>query len=169
MLPLPISIEPYLAEYYTAKYGNGDSEPIRISDKSDLYHVVWQVMEKRPADVPPTCHGNLVIMLPDRRCGKDPLWYNHISRHGLQLIEKRIRLEFNNDFHEYMERNEASGRRIEISDAIMMFISQYELKSISDEALKKNYYRWRMRVRPHNLRGYRKNTPKKQKNLSDRM
>ena len=169
MLPLPISIEPYLAEYYTAKYGNGDSEPIRISDKADLYHVVWQVMEKRPADVPPTCHGNLVIMLPDRRCGKDPLWYNHISRHGLQLIEKRIRLEFNNDFHEYMERNEASGRRIEISDAIMMFISQYELKSISDEALKKNYYRWRMRVRPHNLRGYRKNTPKKQKNLSDRI
>lgn len=163
MLPLPISIEPYLAEYYTAKYGKGDSEPIRISDKSDLYHIIWQVMEKRPSNIPPVCHGNLVIMLPERRCGKDPLTYNYIGQRGLQLIEKRIRMEFNNDFHEYMERNEQHGRRLEIGDAIMMFMSKYELTSISEDALKKNYYRWRMSVRPHNKRGYNKKT----KNLSD--
>ncbi len=164
MIPLPITIEPYLAEYFTAKYGCGNSEPIRISDKTDLYHVIWQVMEKRPDNVPPVCHGNLVIMLPERRCGKDPLWYNHISSRGLALIEKRIRMEFNNDFHEFMERNELSGRKLEISDAIMMFSTQYELKSITDDALKKNYYRWRMNVRPHDKRGYSKI---KSKNLSD--
>lgn len=165
MIPLPITIEPYLAEYFTAKYGNGESEPVRISNKTDLYHVIWQVMEKRPADIPPTCRGNLVIMLPERRCGKDPLWYNHIGQRGIALIEKRIRMEFNNDFHEYMDRNQLSGN-MSISDAIMMFITKYELKSISEEALKKNYYRWRMSVRPYNKRGYSK---KKKKNFSDRV
>lgn len=154
MIPLPITIEPYLAEYFITKYGKEESEPIRISDKTDLYHVIWQVLERRPANVPPVCHGNLVFMLPNRRCGKDPLWYNHIGQRGVQMIERSIRLEFNNEFHTYMESNELAGRPIDISVAICMFITRYELHSISDEALKKNYYRWRNRVRPHRKRGY---------------
>lgn len=166
MLPLPISIEPYLAEYFTAKYGAGESEPIKISDKSDLYHVVWQVMERRPADVPPLLHGNLVILLPERRCGKDPLWYNYIGQRGVQMIERRIRMEFNNDFHEYLERNEYQGRPMEIGEAICVFMGLYSLESISEEALKKNYYRWRQTVRPHEKRGYNK---KSEKNFSDQV
>lgn len=166
MLPLPISIEPYLAEYFTAKYGEGESEPIKISDKSDLYHVVWQVMERRPADVPPLLHGNLVILLPERRCGKDPLWYNYIGQRGVQMIERRIRMEFNNDFHEFLERNEYQGRPMEIGEAICVFMGLYSLESISEEALKKNYYRWRQTVRPHEKRGYNR---KSEKNFSDQV
>lgn len=173
MIPVAITIESYLAEYFTSKYGGGMSEPIKISDKSDLYHVVWQVMERRPADVAPLLHGNLVILLPERRCGKDPLWYNHIGQRGLQLIERRIRMEFNNDFHEYLERNEYQGRPMEIGEAICVFMGLYRLESITEDALKKNYYRWRQAVRPHEKRGYNRRNERKMsendKNFSDQV
>ena len=73
MIPVAITIESYLAQYFNTKYGEGESKPIKISDKTDLYYVIWQVMEKRPKDIPPVCHGNIVFVLPERRIGKNPL------------------------------------------------------------------------------------------------
>ena len=72
MITTSISITPYLAEYLRGKYNNGADEPFRIPDNTDLYHVIWTLMSRRHQNQSPIDDGNLTIILPERRIGKDP-------------------------------------------------------------------------------------------------
>ena len=72
MITTSISITPYLAEYLRGKYNNGSDEPFRIPDNTDLYHVIWTLMSRRHQNQSPIDDGNLTIILPERRIGKDP-------------------------------------------------------------------------------------------------
>ena len=123
-----IQIEQYLAEYITAKY----------------------------------CKDNLCIHLPQRKAGiiaspwKDPAYYNYISPAAAKEIEAQIRRMFNFELHRVLLENEEFGRQKRNLDVIYDFIRSYQLKSISSDALLKNYYRFRNRLRPKKVRKYQK-------------
>lgn len=158
-----IRIEPYLAEYISAKYGtDGMSGGVRIPCTSDLYFCLWENMTKCRANQTPLADGNLRIFLPSRKAGvdgspwKDPAYYNHLSQAAVKEIENHIRKMFNFELHRVLLENEEFGRSKRNLDVIYDFIHEYQLKSVSSDALLKNYYRYRNRLRPKKIRAYRK-------------
>ena len=112
---------------------------------------------------------NLYISLPSRRPSsslgspwKDPAYYNYLSRESAHLIETELRRLFNFEFHRLMLQNEESGRKSKLADVVEDFISQYNLKSITPDALLKNYQRYRSMLRPKKPRTYtRRKHPQK--------
>lgn len=158
-----IQIEPYLAEYITAKYGiDASTGGIRIPHTTDLYFCVWEQMAKRRCNQAEVAQGNLRILLPVRKSGvdggpwKDPAYYNHLSPSSAKEIENQIRRMFNFELHRVLLENEEFGRKRRNLDIVYDFIHTYQLKSISSDALLKNYYRFRNRIRPKKIRGYKK-------------
>ena len=61
-----------------------------------------------------------------------------------------------------MLQNEESGRKSKLADVVEDFISQYNLKSITPDALLKNYQRYRAMLHPKKPRTYtRRKHPQK--------
>lgn len=149
-----ITITPYLAEYIAAKNGCKCGEPVSIHPDSDLYVLIWDLMRKRPSHVSPIDTGNLVLRLPDRRRGKDPIYYNYLSEQSARLISEKIRKLFNMELHQVMDDNLHAGSPEKMIDVAYKFILRYQIQSISEDALVKNYYRWRETVRPKCKRSY---------------
>lgn len=160
-----ISIEPYLAEYITAKYEvDARTGGVKIPSSTDLYFCLWEQMSKRRANQPEYKDGNLRIFLPFRKSGvngtpwKDPAYYNYLSPAAVKEIENQIRRMFNFELHRILLENEEFGRKKRNLDVVYEFIRAYKLKSISSDALLKNFYRFRHRLRPKQLRKYNKIT-----------
>ena len=140
-----IRVTPYLAKYARQKF---DVDPktggIRIPDTFDLYHCVWQLMERRPADAVEPEGANLVIWLPARRgtegCGqKNPAYWNYLSPRSAWMIEKSLRRLFNWEFHHYCDELISHGTTKR--EAVSRFISLYRLGIDSEDALLKNLQR----------------------------
>lgn len=161
-----IQITPYLAEYAKKKFGvNTADGSVRIPPSSDLYHCVWNLMQRPPASAAAPSEGNLPISLPSRRCStsegpwKDPAYYNYLSATAAHEIETCLRRMFNYEFHRTMMDNEAAGRPRRNADVVDDFMRQYSLLSITSDALLKNYYRYRNLIRPAKKRRYVKQKP----------
>lgn len=157
-----IRIEPYLAEYITAKYEvDAVTGGIKIPCTTDLYFCVWEQMSRQRANQPDVADGNLRIHLPFRKAGasspwKDPAYFNYLSASATKEIESQIRRMFNFELHRVLLENEEFGRKKRNLDIIYDFIRTYKLKSISPDALMKNFYRFRNRLRPKKVRQYKK-------------
>ena len=156
-----IKIEPYLAEYIIGKYGIQKNAVVNIPYNTDLYHCIWENMSRQRANQSVPEDGNLRILLPCRKPGdgvawKDPAYYNYLSVPASKEIEYQIRRMFNFELHRVLLENEEFGRQRRNLDVIYDFIRTYQLKSISSDALLKNYYRFRNRLRPKKTRQYRK-------------
>ena len=158
-----IRIEQYLAEYISAKYCKNDATGgIKIPCNTDLYFCVWENMARQRSNQPDVLDGNLRIHLPFRKAGtacspwKDPAYYNYLSPAAAKEIEIQIRRMFNFELHRVLLENEEFGRRRRNLDVIYDFVHAYRLKSISSDALLKNYYRFRNRLRPKKTRKYQK-------------
>ena len=157
MITTQIEITPYLAEYIYGKYNNGDSdEPVSIPDSEDLYHIIWDYMVKRPANVSPVDRGNLILKLPSRRIGKDPAVYNYLSARAVHGIELHIRAMFNQELHSELLENDRLGHLLDNIDVVHRFLCQYCIISISEDALLKNYYRYRENLRQRKKRRERR-------------
>lgn len=159
-----IRIEPYLAEYISAKYEiDSITGGVKIPHSTDLYYCIWDKMSQQRINQPDIVNSNLRIHLPFRRSilglpYKDPAYYNYISTAGAKEIEGQIRRMFNFELHRVLLENEEFGRARKNLDVIYDFINDYNLKSISSDALLKNYYRFRNRLRPKKLRQYNKSS-----------
>ena len=158
-----IQIEQYLAEYISAKYCKDTvTGGVKIPSTTDLYFCVWENMTKQRSNQPDVVNGNLRIHLPQRKVGviaspwKDPAYYNYLSPAAAKEIEAQIRRMFNFELHRILLENEEFGRQKRNLDVIYDFIRSYQLKSISSDALLKNYYRFRNRLRPKKVRKYQK-------------
>lgn len=151
-----IRITPYLAEYAVRKFHVDErTGAICIPDTSDLYHVVWNGMTKpRRGDIPE--EGNLQILLPKRREGKNPAYYNKMSSQSVKAFDHTLRIIFNFEYHHFLLYHDRRGSRKNIIDLVDEFISRYHLVSISSDALIKNWQRYRQRISPHQKRKYTK-------------
>ena len=158
-----IRITPYLAEYARNLYNAGRSDgAIKIPYTSDLYHLVYELMDRRRADHVDVADTNLSIILPSRRecygdCVlKNPRYYNHLSIRSSRYIEDWLRRCFNFEFHELMMRNEERGRPQRQLDVVSWFMKSHGIKSISEDALLMNFKRFRRRIQPNFVRKYEK-------------
>ena len=151
MITTKISIKPHLVEYVSNKFGETDG-CVRFPDSMDLYHTIWDLMSRRPAQCRPDA-GNIEIILPDRREGKAPETYNYLSRKSQQIIERRIENIFWAELHDHVieEKNRYGTPYI---DSINQFICRYSIESITEDGLKKNCYRWINKIRKRKKRGY---------------
>jgi hypothetical protein len=143
MITTTIEIEPYLSEYIKGKFGMMSLDPVTFPDNTDLYHVIFDLVQKRPSGLSPIDQGNLEITLPCRRIGKNPEVYNYLSQRAQKIISKRIKLMFDNELHERFEENYRDGHRLDNIEIAFGFLTMYGIESITEDALLKNYYRWR--------------------------
>ena len=70
--------------------------PVRFADHLDVYHLVYNLLEKRPVNCPRD-NGNLEIVLPDRRQGdvpggKSPERFNYLGQRSQGIINKKLKL-----------------------------------------------------------------------------
>jgi len=143
-----IRVEPYLASYARKKFEiDPKTGGINIPDNFDLYHCVWQLMQRCPKDAPVAEEPNLTIWLPSRRAidgqpGKHPEYWNYLSPRSARLIEKSLRRLFNYEFHYYMDQATHGANPQTKVDAIRQFIRSYGIDLDSEDALIKNYQRY---------------------------
>lgn len=147
MISVKITIKPHLAEYLIGKYNNHDtSNPIQFSDNLDLYHTIYDLSERCPANVRQIDVGNLWFYLPERENGKSTQVFNYFGRRSVELIEERIEAKFWADIHDYMDY-EKHMNGVDFKDSAHIFMTKYGIESITIDALLKNYQRWRDKCR----------------------
>lgn len=155
-----IRVEPYLAEYARKKFSiDPKTKAIRIPYTFELYHCIYNRMEKKPAGAVEVTDANLAICLPDSRVmpvRKHPEYWNWLSLSATAEIESCLRNLFNYDFHTVMMANEVNGRPRQQRELVEGFISEYGLTQITSDALLKNFQRYRMRLSPRKKRKYQK-------------
>lgn len=151
MYTTKFTIEDYLAEYLRGKWGiKSDSEEtntiVKIPENVYLYDMLSSLTKKRPKHVPET-NGNVEIIIPHRKEGnKKPLLHNYISYQGASIFNKRVKLYFRADLHEYMDFMK-HDQGISYKEAAYMFINKYAIESFDPESIIKNYSRWKTKVR----------------------
>lgn len=141
-----ITIKPHLAEYCIGKWGEEFTEPVAFPSKTDLYIIISDLMQKRPAnyfrDV-----GNLEIVIPNRKLcqegfWKNPEYYNYLSEKSCGIIQNRIESIFWEEVHrELTDKKHDEDQNYDIS--AHYFICKYRIESITSDALIKNHKRWR--------------------------
>ena len=153
MITTKIEVPPHLKEYLIGKFCDLQDSPIRFPDRTDIYHFVYDLLERRPAKVP-VDHGNLEIVLPERSTGKSPETYNYLGQRSQIILIRKITLMFWSEVHDYLdEQKHING--IEYINGIHTFMTRYGINSITEDAFLKNYYRWRAKIRrKEKKRGY---------------
>ncbi len=150
MITTKIQIKPHLVEYAYGKFNDHSREPIQFPDNLDVYHTIWDLLERRPVN----CRvdiGNLEIALPDRRTGKNPESFNYLGQRSHDIIGRKIEVKMFAELHDELdEQKHLFG--IDYIDTVHSFMLRYDIISISEDALLKNYYRWRDLVRKRKLR-----------------
>ena len=141
-----IDIKPHLAEYMKAKYWNDAEQAVCLPDSDDLYITIYNLTSKRPPSAP-IDEGNLPIAIPSRREGKNPKFWNYLGARAVRHIESKIEVRFWAEIHEYLDEQK-HRYNIDYITAIEAFMLRYNIQSISDEAIRKNYYRWKRVMRP---------------------
>lgn len=145
MITSKLNVEPYVAEYVIGKYWDPEICAVRFPDTTDIYVTIYDLMARRPGAT--VDRGNLEIALPDRRDanfagGKSPEYYNYFSDRASKVISDRLKVMMWAEVHDYMtEQKHMHG--IQYKDSVYSFLSRYAIESISEDALIKNYYRWR--------------------------
>ena len=162
MISTKITVEPLLAQYCYAKYSSDPegSMPVRFADHLDVYHLVYNLLEKRPVNCPRD-NGNLEIVLPDRRQGdvpggKSPERFNYLGQRSQGIINKKLKLMMRAELHDFIDENKHRFG-IDQLQSVHCFMKKYCIDSLSEDALLKDYQRWRDRVRRSSLkRPYKK-------------
>ena len=93
MVTTKIEIKKHLAEYVHGKYNDCMPGPVFLPDREDLYHVVYDLLERRPVSCLPDS-GNLELGIPDRRIGKSPDTYNYLGARSCRIISQKIEVLF---------------------------------------------------------------------------
>lgn len=152
MITTRIQLPEHLREYMSAKCECDSGKAIRIPDKLDLYHYIYDLLEKRPTDHP-IDHGNLEIILPERSVGKRPESYNYLGIRSQRIIAKKIETMMWAEVHDLLDTMK-HREGIDYKDAVHLFICKYRIESLTEDAFLKDYYRWRGTVRRREKRKY---------------
>lgn len=153
-----INIKSHLAEYCIGKWGTEFTQPVEFPVHTELYVTVYNLTKKRPVDCP-LDYGNLEIILPNRKkdddlmIRKNPEVYNYISQRGSNIIGRKIEIMFWAELHEMVDEH-YHRYGVPYSESIYLFLAKYRVESISEDALIKNYQRWKENRRKRKKRAY---------------
>jgi hypothetical protein len=141
MITTRIHIKPHVVEYVRGKYMNFDeTSPVHFPVHSDIYYLIWDLLAKRPVGCGRD-RGNLEIVLPVRHGSKPPAYYNYLGARAQKVIGRRLELMMWTEYRMFVEANRSRGAMF--IAATEQFMTRYGIRSISEDAFKKNYYRWR--------------------------
>ena len=91
IVEIRIEIKPYLKAYLYIQYDyctlNG---AIRFTKNKNLYSCLLQLTTTRPREVSWRDQGNLALILPWPKVGKDPRIYNYMGKEHVELFEKEV-------------------------------------------------------------------------------
>lgn len=153
MITTKINIRPHLAEFLYGKYNNCDFDsPISFSTMDDIYHLIWMLMRKRPANFSPIDTGNVIIYLDEKHEGKNPSVYNYLDDASQKIIDLKVEALFYLELHSRIEDNRMEGCPITTLQLIHAFMMDYSIESISEDALYKNDQRHREKTRKRRVR-----------------
>lgn len=157
MITVKIQVEQYVAEYIRGKYFDPDVDAVRFPSKLDIYILVYDLLQKRPINCPLES-GNLEFALPDRRDantsgGKSPEHFNYLSARAAKRLGDKMRLMMWAELHDFMDENKHL-KGIQFKDSVFEFMCKYSIESITEDALLKNYQRWRDKQRRTTKRRY---------------
>jgi len=152
MVTTRIQIKPHLKEYISGKFNQFSDQPVRIPNQLDLYHQILDLTKKRPIRCAVDT-GNLEIVLPKPRSSKHPETYNYLNIHSQKLIQRKVEIMFWIELRDYIDFEHYRNGKNYI-DSVCNFMSKYGIKSITEDALLKNYYRYRKKVRNPEKRAY---------------
>ena len=108
MVTTTIYVKPYLAAYMYVRYQNSvvtEFNAIRLKSIENLYHVIKNLTAKRPRNVSWRETGNLTLIIPDPRYGKDPETYNYLGHDSIIIIEEEIETMLKTELHSMMLKN----------------------------------------------------------------
>ncbi len=153
MITSKIKIREHICEYAIGKFSADYCNPVKIPASFDLYHVIWDLVARRPYDRP-VDSGNLEIVIPNRQeqqspntvTGKNPETFNYFSDRSAKIIDFKFETMMFAELHDLLDENKHRNG-IEYQVTVHIFINKYNITSISEEALLKNYYRWRKKVK----------------------
>lgn len=128
---------------------------VKFPSSLDIYILIYDLLQKRPANCP-IDSGNLEFMLPERREGKDPVSYNWLSDRSQKILSDKMRLMMWAELHELMDENKHI-HGIQFKESVFRFMRRYGIESITEDALLKNYQRWRDKQRRKKKRAYKRN------------
>lgn len=154
MIPVKISVVPYVAEYIKGKYYDTAAGAVHFPSTLDIYVLIYDLLQKRPLNCPLDA-GNLEFMLPERREGKDPATYNWLSERAQRRLADKMGLMMWAELHEFMDENKHENG-VKFIDSVHQFMCRYGIESISEDGLLKNYQRWRDKLRRTKKRAYRR-------------
>jgi hypothetical protein bacD2_22939 len=163
MTTVKIHCEPYVCEYIRAKYFDPEAGAVRFPSSLDVYILVYDLLQKRPVGCG-VDEGNLEFALPDRReanraGGKSPEQFNYLSRRSGKIIADKLRLMLWAELHDLMDENKHI-LGIQFKETVYVFMRRYAIESITEDALLKNYQRWRDRMRRRVKRPYARKVEK---------
>lgn len=154
MITTKIEVPPHLKEYLIGKFCNMQDSPIHFPDKTDIYHIIYDLLERRPINIPPIDQGNLEIYLPERSTGKNPKTYNYLGKRSQVILVRKIDRMLWAEVHDFLDEQKHSYG-ITYINGIHNFMTMYGIDSITEDAFKKNYYRLRADIRrKEKKRGY---------------
>lgn len=151
MVTTKITIEAHLAEYCWSKFSaDPDGAPVKFPDNLDIYHLIYDLLEKRPINSSRD-QGHLEIILPDRRegdlaGGKSPERFNYLGIRSQKILNKKIKLMMRAELHDLIDENKHKFG-IDQIQSVHYFMKKYCIESITEEALQKDYQRWRDNIR----------------------
>ena len=145
MITTKIQVKPFLAEYAKNRFSVEGKEYIKFPDSEYLYHVMCDLMSKRPESAKIDT-GNLEIALPRQARGKDPVTFNYIFEAGQKVIEKKLTRLFWAHVHEFIDEQVRTYGE-PINESAFLFMTKFGISEITEDALVKSYYRWRGRTR----------------------
>lgn len=151
MITTRIEVPEHLREYIQAKFSTCN-EPVRFPNELDLYHTIYDLLEKRPTDQP-VDNGNLELVLPERSIGKRPETYNYLGLRSQRIIVKKMETMMWAEVHDLLDTLK-HREGIDYKDSVHLFICKYCIESLTEDAFLKNYYRWRGLVRRRKKRKY---------------
>lgn len=152
MITVKLSVEQHVAEYIQGKFYDSETGAVRFPSTLDIYILIYDLLQKRPVDHPVDT-GNLEFALPERREGKDPVSYNYLSERAQKILSDKMRLMMWAELHDMMDENKHVNG-IQFKESVFLFMCRYSIESVTEDALLKNYQRWRDKLRRKKKRGY---------------
>lgn len=159
MVKVKIQIDEAVAEYVRGKFFDTKAGAVRFPATADVYVTVYDLLQRRPLSNP-VDSGNLEFVLPDTRegrtaGGKNPETYNYLSAESAEIIERKLKAMMWAELHDMMDENKHL-RGIQFKETVYTFMRRYDISAITEEALLKNYQRWRDKQRRSARRKYEK-------------
>ncbi len=145
MITIKIQVKEYLAEYCRAKYSSEFEGIVKFPSQGLLVWQIYMLLQKRPV-IMGVDKGNLEFLVPysKEKVGviKNPEVYNYINEKGRKLIQRYLFNEFWFDAVNFLNENKLRYG-IDYKDSAFLFLSNYNITSLSANAIVKKNYRYR--------------------------